>query len=69
MPQVHWTPSGVRLRRRVTRAGDLHWLFLSGGPGLGSESLHELVDTPAVVAAWMQAGGQLATDKIPQPKA
>jgi pimeloyl-ACP methyl ester carboxylesterase len=39
-----FTPSGVRLRQRVQRAGDLNWLFLPGGPGIGSESLHELVD-------------------------
>jgi pimeloyl-ACP methyl ester carboxylesterase len=45
MEHVHWTRSGVRLRRRVGRAGDLNWLFLAGGPGIGSESLHELVDT------------------------
>ncbi|OSC38923.1 alpha/beta fold hydrolase [Mycobacterium decipiens] len=44
MRHVHWTPSGVRLRRRVSRAGALNWLFLPGGPGIGSESLHELVD-------------------------
>ncbi|WP_204802695.1 alpha/beta fold hydrolase [Mycobacterium riyadhense] len=40
---VRWTRSGVRLRRLVNRAGDLNWLFLPGGPGIGSESLHELV--------------------------
>jgi pimeloyl-ACP methyl ester carboxylesterase len=45
---VHWTPSGVRLRRRASRAGDLNWLFLPGGPGIGSQSLHELVDTVEV---------------------
>jgi pimeloyl-ACP methyl ester carboxylesterase len=54
MPHVHWTPSGVRLRRRVSRAGDLNWLFLPGGPGIGSESLHELVDTVDVGgSSWM----------------
>ena len=40
-----WTESGVRLRRRTSRPGSLNWLFLPGGPGIGSESLHELVDT------------------------
>jgi pimeloyl-ACP methyl ester carboxylesterase len=41
---TRFTPSGVRLRARVRRPGDLDWLFLPGGPGIGSESLHELVD-------------------------
>jgi len=45
MDQVQWTPSGVRLRLRAGRPGKLNWLFLPGGPGIGSESLHELVDT------------------------
>jgi hypothetical protein len=39
-----YTSSGVRLRRRAERPGDLNWLFLPGGPGIGSESLHELAD-------------------------
>ena len=39
-----WTRSGVRLRARVRREGALNWLFLPGGPGIGSESLLELVD-------------------------
>jgi pimeloyl-ACP methyl ester carboxylesterase len=39
-----WTKSGVRLRARVRREGTLNWLFLPGGPGIGSESLLELVD-------------------------
>jgi pimeloyl-ACP methyl ester carboxylesterase len=39
-----WTRSGVRLRARVRREGTLSWLFLPGGPGIGSESLLELVD-------------------------
>ncbi|MEI9849645.1 MAG: alpha/beta hydrolase [Sphingomonas sp.] len=37
-----FTPSGVRLRRHSARAGDLNWLLLPGGPGIGSESLDEL---------------------------
>ena len=41
---ISWTGSGVRLRRRISRTGLLNWLFLPGGPGIGSESLHELVD-------------------------
>ena len=44
-PEPFWTPSGVRLRRRTQRPGPLNWLFLPGGPGIGSESLHELVDS------------------------
>ncbi len=38
-----WTPSGVRLRALRRQDGDLNWLFLPGGPGIGSESLAELV--------------------------
>ena len=45
MQDVYWTRSGVRLRKRFSHAGDLNWLFLPGGPGIRSESLHELVDT------------------------
>lgn len=46
MQRERWTRSGVRLRLRHHRSGpgDLNWLFLPGGPGIGSESLHELVD-------------------------
>jgi pimeloyl-ACP methyl ester carboxylesterase len=40
-----FTASGVRLRRHAQRFGDINWLFLPGGPGIGSESLIELVDT------------------------
>jgi len=43
--EVFWTPSGVRLRRRTAGPGPLNWLFLPGGPGIGSDSLHELVDS------------------------
>jgi len=43
--ETFWTPSGVRLRPRTQRPGPLNWLFLPGGPGIGSESLHELVDS------------------------
>ncbi|EUA07894.1 hypothetical protein I545_6382 [Mycobacterium kansasii 662] len=32
----------------------MNWLFLPGGPGIGSESLHELVDTVDVPGcSWM----------------
>jgi len=52
--QGFFTPSGVRLRRRSQRSGDLNWLLLPGGPGIGSESLHELADAlnvPGII--WM----------------
>lgn len=49
-----FTPSGVRLRRRRERPGALSWLLLPGGPGIGSESLHELADAIDVPGAiWM----------------
>ena len=44
MTRIFFTPSGVRLRRHSVRPGDLNWLFLPGGPGIGSESLEELAD-------------------------
>lgn len=51
---LHWTPSGVRMRVRTRRDGDLDWLFLPGGPGIGSESVHELVDAVDVPGtAWL----------------
>lgn len=43
-----FTPSGVRLRLRSHRDGELNWLFLPGGPGIGSESLHQIVDAVAL---------------------
>jgi len=42
--ETRLTPSRVRMRRHSTREGDLNWLLLPGGPGIGSESLHELAD-------------------------
>lgn len=39
-----WTPSGVRLRKHHERPGELDWLLVPGGPGIGSESLNELSD-------------------------
>jgi pimeloyl-ACP methyl ester carboxylesterase len=39
MSRQLWTPSGVRLREQASRPGELNWLFLPGGPGIGSESL------------------------------
>lgn len=38
-----FTSSGVRLRLAAEREGKCDWLFVPGGPGLGSESLEELV--------------------------
>lgn len=53
-PQQWWTPSGVRLRRASQRPGPWNWLFVPGGPGLGSESLTGLVRTSAVPGtAWL----------------
>lgn len=51
---IQWTPSGVRMRAVVRRGGNLNWLFLPGGPGIGSESLQELVDAIEVPGtAWL----------------
>lgn len=41
---IHYTESGVRLTERNRKPGHLNWLFLPGGPGIGSESLAGLVD-------------------------
>jgi pimeloyl-ACP methyl ester carboxylesterase len=52
--QLFWTRSGVRLRRRGSRSGTPHWLLLPGGPGIGSDSLEELVDTADLPGtAWL----------------
>jgi pimeloyl-ACP methyl ester carboxylesterase len=52
--ELFFTPSGVRLRRRIQRPGTLNWLLLPGGPGIGSESLHELADILDVSGSvWM----------------
>ena len=40
-----WTKLGARLRFIKSHAGSpFNWIFLPGGPGLGSESLQDLVD-------------------------
>lgn len=42
------------MRMRARRSGDLNWLFLPGGPGIGSESLDDLVDAIRVPGtSWM----------------
>lgn len=54
MDEIRYTPSGVRLHRRSLRPGPLNWLLLPGGPGIGSESLHEpaeALDVPGAI--WM----------------
>lgn len=49
-----FTPSGVRLRLCSKSPGELNWLFLPGGPGIGSESLAGLVDAVQVPGAcWL----------------
>lgn len=48
MTKQLFTPSGVRLRRRRQSPGDINWLLLPGGPGIGSESLNELADSISV---------------------
>ncbi|MEO8800201.1 MAG: alpha/beta fold hydrolase [Polyangiaceae bacterium] len=49
--ETRYTASGVRMRLHSTRAGRFNWLLLPGGPGLGSESLHELADAMHVPGA------------------
>ena len=44
LPDRYWTTHGVRLRRARRTPGPWNWLFFPGGPGIGSESLQELVD-------------------------
>lgn len=46
--QERWTRSGVRLRRVPGTEGPRNWLFVPGGPGLGSESLLGLARTVEV---------------------
>ena len=54
MTDQMFTRSGVRLRRRAQWPGAFNWLLLPGGPGIGSESLHELADTLEVPGSvWM----------------
>ena len=49
-----WTRSGVRLRLTSSTPGRWNWLFVPGGPGLGSESLLGLVRAVAPPGrAWL----------------
>lgn len=40
---VRFTSGGVRLRRHLVTPGPLNWLFVPGGPGIGADSLADLV--------------------------
>ncbi len=52
--QERWTRSGVRLRLAASGAGPWNWLFVPGGPGLGSQSLRGLVEVVRVPGAvWL----------------
>ncbi|HEX4366859.1 MAG TPA: alpha/beta hydrolase [Rhodopila sp.] len=48
MTDCLFTSSGVRLRKHSASPGNLNWLLLPGGPGIGSESLAELAAAIAV---------------------
>ncbi|MFI0785737.1 alpha/beta fold hydrolase [Streptomyces lydicus] len=49
-----WTRSGVRLRQLASGPGRWNWLFLPGGPGLGSETLVDLARTVEVTgSSWL----------------
>ncbi|MFH8336353.1 alpha/beta fold hydrolase [Streptomyces sp. AM6-12] len=52
--QERQTRSGVRLRLARSGAGRWNWLFVPGGPGLGSQSLQGLVEVVQVPgSAWL----------------
>lgn len=46
--ETRYTPSGVRMRLHSDTSDEFTWLLLPGGPGIGSESLHELADAMGV---------------------
>ncbi|GAA1873277.1 alpha/beta hydrolase [Pseudonocardia ailaonensis] len=49
-----FTPSGVRLRLHSRSPGELNWLLLPGGPGIGAVSLAGLADAIDVPGAvWL----------------
>ena len=68
-PSLLFTPSGVRLRRRVQGPGSFNWLLLPGGPGIGSESLFELADALDVPGTiWMvDLPGDGSNIDLPEP--
>src|ERR1700712_5244480 len=45
-PDTWWTPLGVRMVRARRSPGRWNWLFLPGGPGIGSDSLRDLGEPP-----------------------
>jgi len=49
-----WTQSRARLHLVRETPGDFNWLFLPGGPGLGSESLNDLIGILALPGAIWQ---------------
>ncbi|MEU8825273.1 alpha/beta hydrolase [Streptomyces sp. NPDC048636] len=52
--RTRWTGSGVRLRRISQCEGRWNWLFVPGGPGLGSESVLGLARAAEVPGAvWL----------------
>jgi pimeloyl-ACP methyl ester carboxylesterase len=52
--QAWRTRSGVRLHLAASGGGQWNWLFVPGGPGLGSQSLRDLVKAVRVPgAAWL----------------
>jgi pimeloyl-ACP methyl ester carboxylesterase len=54
METIRFTASGVRLRKRKSRPGELNWLLVPGGPGIGSDSLEELAEAIDVAGAvWL----------------
>lgn len=66
MADTLFTRSGVRLRRHSRRAGDLYWLLLPGGPGIGSESLHELLDCLSVAGSiWLVDLPGVGSNRMP----
>lgn len=70
MIEEHFTPSGVRLRLHTRRPGGIDWLFLPGGPGIGSESLAGLVDAAHLPgSAWLvDLPGDGSNTGIPEPE-
>lgn len=49
-----FTKNGVRMRQRTKSPGDINWLFLPGGPGIGSESLTGLIEAAQLKGTtWM----------------